>query len=126
MRAKRFKNIDYGFRPESYDLPANPLQAILGDVQGTARKAIIRYLEARGQLSDLPAAQLQQLLDGQRCDPSAAIHPTFMGGEYLPAALPGFWLSLHQERRYSSMRIPPTAANDGYRSLPIHWENLKF
>ncbi len=85
MRAKRFKNIDYGFRPESYDLPANLLQAILADVQGTARRAIIRHLEARGQLSDLPAAQLQQLLDGQRCDSSAAIHPTFMGGEYLPS-----------------------------------------
>ncbi len=31
MRAKRFKNIDYGFRPESYRLAATPLQAILAD-----------------------------------------------------------------------------------------------
>lgn len=74
-------------RPSSCpQVPSCEDNSVIADVQGTARTAIIRHLEARGQLSDLSTVQLEQLQNGRRCDPLGAIHPTCAGGEYLPVS----------------------------------------
>ncbi len=84
MKTKKFKGIDYGFRPESYWEVTDPLAAILLNVKGTNRRQMIIDYWNAGKFEeledDLKAATLSGRLRHQLC----GIHPTFMGGEYLP------------------------------------------
>jgi len=80
---KKFKNINYDFRPDSYWEVADPLAAILQNVKGSnRRKMIIDYWEA-GKVDELEKSLLVDLDDDQR-NRLGQIHPSFMGGEYLP------------------------------------------
>ena len=84
MMTKRFQNIDYEFRPESYSEVSNPLQAILMNVKGRRRREMIRDFWEVGSVDQLENPLLDDCLSGEVRRRLEMIHPTFMGGEYLP------------------------------------------
>ena len=80
----RHPDIDYGFRPSSYwEPPATLVAAVLRNVKGAERRAMIRNLLRRGRptevLPELSYAELSQEVRERRC----TIHPSFIGGDYL-------------------------------------------
>lgn len=83
------KDIDFSFRPESYWKQDDPIQAILAGIKGETRRRIaLAKLEA-GASGDLPEFMLAPLLEDSDRQFWGSIHPQMMGGEYLPADLPG-------------------------------------
>lgn len=86
---KKFKGIRYGFRPKSYWHESDPLEAILRNIKGeNRRRMVIDYWNA-GQLEKLDATLITDELGEQERLGLGRIHPSFMGGEYLPGYLPG-------------------------------------
>jgi hypothetical protein len=65
------------------------LAAILRNVKGTNRRKRIRDYWATGKLEHLDSALLKDDLDDHIRIRLGRIHLSFMGGEYLPANLPG-------------------------------------
>lgn len=80
-------NLD--FRPESYWSTDSLLDSLQGSISGTMRRKIINDLLQQGEVYPV----IQQLLNEQLpADMKSAwerLHPTFMGGEYLPERKPG-------------------------------------
>ena len=74
----RFPGIDYGFRPPSYWSPSTPAQ-VLANIKGAARK--LAALQSAATLH--PDLLVDALPDDERVLASR-IHPSLMGGEYLP------------------------------------------
>ena len=86
---KRYKEIDYTFQPESYWLDSTVLQALLRDVKGVQRrKMIVDYYE-NGTIDQLEDTFLQASLSEDQRQRFGLIHPSFMGGEYLPDCIAG-------------------------------------
>jgi len=86
---KAYTRIDYSFAPASYWEEDDLLQTVLRNVKGeNRRQMIIDYLKA-GQLDELDEVLLADELGKDDRDRLARIHPSFMGGEYLPGYLPG-------------------------------------
>jgi hypothetical protein len=82
---KLYTGIDYQFRPESYWAPAtNPLETALRNVKGRNRREMIRDYHEAGNLEQLDENLLADTLDAEKRVSLGQIHPTFMGGEYLP------------------------------------------
>jgi hypothetical protein len=80
----KFADIDYRFRPESYWRFSGPLDAILSNVKGTERRLIIRACCEAGRIEDVPDEVLQESLSLEDRVQWGRLHPSFMGGEYLP------------------------------------------
>ena len=80
----KFANIDYQFRPKSYWEFSNPLEAILATIKGTERRRMIRAFWEAGKIEDVPDEALQESLSDQDRAQWGRLHPSFMGGEYLP------------------------------------------
>lgn len=82
---KRYKGIRYAFRPRSYWDDDTVEQAILRNVKGTRRREALSQALAAGQLDAVP----EELQSDEVSDTTRAalgrIHPSFMGGEYLPS-----------------------------------------
>ena len=82
---KLYAGIDYEFRPESFWTAASdPLAAILRNVKGRNRREMIRDYYAAGKLDQLSDELLEDALNDEVRISLGKIHPTFMGGEYLP------------------------------------------
>jgi hypothetical protein len=82
---KLYAGIDYQFRPESYWAPANnPLEAALRNVKGRNRREMIRDYDEAGHLEQLDENLLADTLAEGPRQSLGKIHPSFMGGEYLP------------------------------------------
>jgi hypothetical protein len=82
---KLYPAIDYQFRPESYWAAANnPLEAALRNVKGRNRREMIRDYHKAGKLEQLDEDLLADTLDTETRVSLGQIHPSFMGGEYLP------------------------------------------
>lgn len=80
----RFTGIDYTFKPQSYWEDSSVLQALLRDVKGVQRrKMIVDYYE-QDALNQLDDTFLQSTLSEEQRQRFGLIHPSFMGGEYLP------------------------------------------
>lgn len=86
---KKYPNIIYGFRPASYWEDADPLAAILRNVTGKNRREMIRDYWKAGKLEELDSALLADEVDEDTRQRLGRIHPSFMGGEYLPGYLLG-------------------------------------
>ena len=86
---KPYPNIDYDFRPSSYWDPSDPLMAALANVNGTKRRQMIRHYWQEGRLEDLDPNLLVSELNDEVRQQLGQIHPSFMGGEYLPHYLIG-------------------------------------
>lgn len=59
--------------------------AVFANIKGARRRRIIREAIARGELESVPAEMLGDDLPAELRSYIGAIHPSFMGGEYLPA-----------------------------------------
>jgi hypothetical protein len=82
---KLYAGIDYHFRPESYWGAANnPLEAALRNVKGRNRREMIRDYHKAGNLEQLDEHLLADALEEGDRQSLGRIHPSFMGGEYLP------------------------------------------
>src|SRR5215831_6487911 len=82
---KLYTGIAYQFRPESYWGPArSPLEAALRNVKGRNRREMIRDYHSSGLLPALSDNLLRDTLNEDTRRGLDLIHPSFMGGEYLP------------------------------------------
>ena len=82
---KPYAGIDYQFRPESYCTAANnPLEDALRNVKGRNRREMIRDYHEAGKLEELSDNLLVDTLSEPQRQSLGRIHPSFMGGEYLP------------------------------------------
>lgn len=86
---KRYRGIRYGFRPQSYWIDADPLAAILRNVSGENRRQMITDYWNAGKLDELDPSILQDKADQNTVARLGRIHPSFLGGEFLPPYLPG-------------------------------------
>jgi hypothetical protein len=83
--SKVYPAINYDFQPISFWSPAaNPLDVALRNVKGRNRREMIRDFNAEGNLEVLCDELLSDTLDEEVRDSIGRIHPSFMGGEYLP------------------------------------------
>jgi hypothetical protein len=84
--------VDLTFRPVSYGADAGPLQAILQNIQGQNRREMVRDFlagTAADTLGEIDPDLLQDALTDSARVSLGRIHPSFMGGEYLPASRAG-------------------------------------
>jgi len=81
----RHPDIDYTFRPASYwRNDDDELTELLKNIKGTNRRRMIRDFFDAGHIAELePVLRQESLSDDQRRS-LGRIHPSFMGGEYLP------------------------------------------
>ena len=80
----QYPGIDYDFRPTSYWDDKNALAAILRDVKGTLRRQMIIDYWNAGQYEKLENELTQATISARLQYVLGRIHPTWMGGEYLP------------------------------------------
>lgn len=81
---KKYPGIDYSFRPASYWSDATPVSAVLRNVKGEARRIAIRHFCAKQEADCLDQKVFQEEIDNESRDALGKIHPSYMGGEYLP------------------------------------------
>jgi hypothetical protein len=81
---KRYTNIDYSQQPASYWEDPNPLDSILRNVKGRQRRQMITDYWNAGRLDELDDELLKDTVNTDLRDRLGRIHPSFMGGEYLP------------------------------------------
>ena len=81
---KKYAGIDYSFRPESYWVDKEVLQALLRNVKGAERRKMIKAYYESGNFQELEESFSKVSLSDEERFRLASIHPMFMGGEYLP------------------------------------------
>ena len=81
---KRYPGINYRQRPSSYWDDKDVLSALLRNVKGRERRAMIKAYWEQGRLEELRETFLKETLSEEERDRLGKIHPMFMGGEYLP------------------------------------------
>ena len=81
---KRFRGIDYSFRPASYWDDTSVLHATLRNVKGENRRRLIRDFHAAGHLEKVEPGLTRDILPEADRRSLGRIHPSFLGGEYLP------------------------------------------
>jgi hypothetical protein len=86
---KRYRGIKYSFRPDNYWDEDNVLQALLRDVKGAERREMIKAYYEGGNFQELQETFTKTSLSDEERKRLGAIHPMFMGGEYLPDFNPG-------------------------------------
>ena len=110
---RRYKGIRYAFRPRSYWEDHTVEQAILRDVKGTRRREAISEALARGRLDAVPEELLANEVSGTTRAGLGRIHPSFMGGEYLPS---------HGRDETEIVRIQLQSTTSDVISLRARWE----
>ena len=86
---KKYQGIRYGFRPKSYWAETDPLSATLRNVTGENRRQMITDYWASGRIEELDVSLLQDEVDADTRTNLGRIHPSIMGGEFLPPFHPG-------------------------------------
>ena len=82
-----YKGINYQFRPDSYWVDKGIRQSILRDVKGTQRRRIIDKALRSGRFDQVQDVLVDAEIPNKLRQKLGAIHPCFMGGEYLPGSL---------------------------------------
>lgn len=85
---KKYKGVRYGYRPKSYWEDPDPLASILRNIKGENRRQMITDYWKAGRLEELEPSILLDEQDDETRKRRGMIHPSFMGGEYLPSYLP--------------------------------------
>ena len=80
--------LDLSFRPLTYWPEDSVRLAILGNIQGEARRRILQEALDSGDSDFPPEGLLQPVLEPELRSLLGRMHPMFMGGEYLPNYLP--------------------------------------
>ncbi len=75
---------ELGYRPESYWDLAEPYRVLLSRIPGEERKKDARLLLQTGRLGELQEFLFAEQLTERERALVTSVHPTFMGGEYLP------------------------------------------
>jgi hypothetical protein len=78
------KGVDLSFRPSSRLFPLTAEKLLLSRVKGTQRRESLTAAIEHDRLNDLNPFFTQTSLSAEDRRARAAIHPSFMGGEYLP------------------------------------------
>jgi hypothetical protein len=78
------KGVDLSFRPSSRLFPLTAEKLLLSRVKGTQRRGSLTAAIEQDRLSDLSPFFTQTSLSAEDRRARAAIHPSFMGGEYPP------------------------------------------
>ena len=78
------KGVDLSFRPSSRLFPLTAEKLLLSRVKGTQRRESLTAAIEQDRLSGLNPFFTQTSLSAEDRRARAAIHPSFMGGEYLP------------------------------------------
>lgn len=81
--------IDWAYRRASYFGSLDTKTRILNRVSGTVRRSSVEQAMEDGSPLAVPADELDPLLDEQRLRRWGRVHPSMMGGEYLPEIVPG-------------------------------------
>jgi hypothetical protein len=76
--------IDLNFRPPSYFWPLGLEQHLLARVKGSKRKAALKRLIDAGAIDEVPEFLARSSLSDRDRRAIGRLHPSFMGGEYLP------------------------------------------
>jgi hypothetical protein len=77
------------FRPKSYVWPLGLKTHALSSIKGADRNAFAAQFFEEGREAEIPAKVLQPSLSESDRRRAGAIHPSLMGGEYLPDNDPG-------------------------------------
>ncbi len=81
--------IDLKFRPHSYFWAKELGISLLSDIKGANRRRIYQQALQDGKTSDLPHQFTAHELSDKDRQAIGALHPWFLGGEYLPRLKPG-------------------------------------
>src|SRR5262245_13720728 len=73
------------YRPDSYFESSDPMKVILSRVMGQERRSILKTLAEVDDLEEIHEGLFKEELSPQERFYVGALHPRFMGGEYLPA-----------------------------------------
>jgi hypothetical protein len=76
--------IDLEFRPSDRLFPMTAEKLLLSRVKGTWRREVLTMAVAEDYLNEIDPFFTQVSLDNEERRARAAVHPTLMGGEYLP------------------------------------------
>lgn len=128
---KRYKGINYSFRPASYWDDNEILTSLLRDVKGTERRRLIRQHWENGTLEQLPEALLLSELSPELRAFLGRVHPALMGGEYLPEYDPAETEIARLELRSTtsdvvSIRAFPLGDEIGYRIVDEYGEKFEL
>lgn len=85
---KTHEGIDDAFRPKSYWADTSVAQALVRDVKGSRRREMIDQAFASGQIDQVDEVLLEPEVSTLLRTHLGRIHPSFMGGEYLPGYHP--------------------------------------
>ncbi len=81
---KLYEGINLDFRPTSYFSALSVEQLLLSSIKGQKRQDIVRQALKEGRVPLVPEAYLDSALTADDRNALGRIHPSFMGGEYLP------------------------------------------
>lgn len=81
--------VDFDFRPDSYFFPASFADRLLARIQGAERRKHARRMIETGRIDELPELLAKAVLSPEERHVLGRIHPSLMGGEYLPDMRPG-------------------------------------
>jgi len=84
----KYPGIDYTQRPTSYWDDPDALTAVLRNVTGSRRRALIRQSWHAGNLEELDPDLMTDVLDPGLRTVLGKIHPAFLSGEFLPPYQP--------------------------------------
>jgi hypothetical protein len=77
-------DIELNFRPKCYFWPLDLRTHVVSSVKGAARRTYVERMFADGREGELPEHVIQSSLEPELRQAVGALHPSFMGGEYLP------------------------------------------
>ena len=89
MKSSEFDGVALDFRPKSYFWPLGLETHLLVRIKGAERKAALKRLIDDGRMEDIPDFLARSALSEDERKALGRIHPSFMGGEYLPNLLRG-------------------------------------
>ena len=81
--------IDLNYRPQSYFWADQMGIQLLSEIKGSQRRALYDASVADGRVSDFDELLAKSTLSSHERDLIGRIHPSFMGGEYLPDKVKG-------------------------------------